>query len=70
VSDITTTTYRVEGMTCEHCVRAVTTELVILPGVQSVDVDLETGAVTVTSNGPQDESVVREAVDEAGYELV
>ncbi len=70
MSDITTTTYRVEGMTCEHCVRAVTTELVILPGVQSVDVDLETGAVTVTSNGPLDESVVREAVDEAGYELV
>jgi copper chaperone len=70
VSDITTTTYRVEGMTCEHCVRAVTTELVILPGVQSVDVDLETGAVTVTSNGPLDESVVREAVDEAGYQLV
>jgi copper chaperone len=44
--------------------------LVILRGVQSVDVDLETGAVTVTSNGPLDESVVREAVDEAGYELV
>lgn len=70
MSDITTTTYRVEGMTCEHCVRAVTTELVILPGVQSVDVDLESGAVTVTSNGPLDESAVREAVDEAGYELV
>lgn len=70
MSDITTTTYRVEGMTCDHCVRAVTTELVILPGVQSVDVDLESGAVTVTSNGPLDESAVREAVDEAGYELV
>ena len=69
MSDITTTTYRVEGMTCDHCVRAVTTELVILPGVQSVDVDLESGAVTVTSNGPLDESAVREAVDEAGYEL-
>lgn len=70
MSDINTTTYRVEGMTCEHCVRAVTTELVILPGVQSVDVDLESGAVTVTSDGPLDESAVREAVDEAGYELV
>jgi copper chaperone CopZ len=70
MSDIVTTTYSVEGMTCEHCVRAVTTELVILPGVQSVDVDLESGAVTVTSNGPLDESAVREAVDEAGYELV
>ena len=70
MSDITTTTYRVEGMTCDHCVRAVTTELVILPGVLSVDVDLESGAVTVTSHGPLDESAVREAVDEAGYELV
>lgn len=70
MSDIVTTTYSVEGMTCEHCVRAVTTELVILPGVQSVDVDLESGAVTVTSDGPLDESAVREAVDEAGYELV
>lgn len=70
MSDIVTTTYSVEGMTCEHCVRAVTTELVILPGVQSVDVNLESGAVTVTSDGPLDESAVREAVDEAGYELV
>ena len=70
MSDIVTTTYSVEGMTCEHCVRAVTTELVILPGVQSVDVDLESGAVTVTSNGPLDQSAVREAIDEAGYELV
>jgi len=70
MSDIVTTTYSVEGMTCEHCVRAVTTELVILPGVQSVDVDLESGTVTVTSDGPLDESAVREAVDEAGYELV
>lgn len=66
---ITTTTYYVTGMTCEHCVRAVTTELVILPGVQSVDVDVESGAVTVTSDGPLGESEVREAIEEAGYEL-
>ncbi len=66
---MTTTTYRVTGMTCDHCVRAVTTELVLVPGVRSVDVDLADGAVTVTSDGPLDLDVVREAVDEAGYVL-
>jgi copper chaperone len=67
---ITTATYQVSGMTCDHCVRAVTTELVLLPGVRSVDVDLLEGAVTVTSDGPLDLDEVREAVDEAGYSLV
>ena len=66
---ITTETYSVTGMTCDHCVRAVTTELVLLPGVRSVDVDLAEGAVTVTSDGPLDREQVREAVDEAGYAL-
>jgi len=66
---ITTATYQVSGMTCDHCVRAVTTELVLLPGVRSVDVDLAEGSVTVTSDGPLDLAQVREAVDEAGYEL-
>jgi copper chaperone CopZ len=56
-------------MTCDHCVRAVTTELVLLPGVRSVDIDLAEGAVTVTSDGPLDQEEVREAVDEAGYAL-
>lgn len=70
MSDITTTTYQVSGMTCQHCVNAVTGELDGLPEVQSVEVDLESGAVTVTSAGPLDESTVREAVEEAGYELV
>lgn len=66
---MTTTEYQVQGMTCEHCVRAVTTELVMLTGVQSVDVDLTNGTVTVTSNAPFAEDQVREAIDEAGYEL-
>jgi copper chaperone CopZ len=66
---VTTTTYRVTGMTCDHCVRAVTTELVLLSGVRSVDIDLAEGAVTVTSDGPLDQEEVREAVDEAGYAL-
>ena len=66
---MTTTTFQVTGMTCDHCVRAVTTELVLLEGVRSVDVDLAQGAVTVTSDGPLDREEVREAIDEAGYAL-
>ena len=66
---MTSTTYQVSGMTCDHCVRAVTTELVMLDGVRSVDIDLGDGAVTVTSDGPLDREVVREAIDEAGYAL-
>lgn len=66
---MTTATYQVTGMTCDHCVRAVTTELVLLEGVRSVDIDLAQGAVTVTSDGPLDREEVREAIDEAGYAL-
>lgn len=66
----TTTTYRVEGMTCGHCVSAVSGEIASLPGVQDVGVDLGTGTVTVTSDQPLDGDAVRAAVDEAGYELV
>ena len=64
-----TATYNVTGMTCGHCVQAVTTELSALPGVGGVQVDLGTGAVTVTSAAPLAEDDVRAAVDEAGYEL-
>jgi copper chaperone len=65
-----TNTYAVKGMTCSHCVNAVSTEVGALPGVRKVDVDLETGGVTVTSDQPLDIEAVRGAVDEAGYELV
>ena len=64
-----TNTYTVTGMTCSHCVQAVTTELSALPGVEDVQIDLATGGVTVTSAAPLADNDVREAVDEAGYEL-
>jgi copper chaperone CopZ len=64
-----TSTYTVSGMTCSHCVQAVTSELSGLPGVDTVQVDLGTGAVTVTSEAPLSADAVRAAVDEAGYEL-
>jgi len=68
----TTTTYSVTGMTCSHCVGAVTEEIGKLPGVTDIAVDLIAGgtsAVRVTSAAPLDEPAVRDAVDEAGYEL-
>lgn len=64
-----TTTYTVSGMTCDHCVSAVTTELTGLPGVHGVRVDLLGGLVTVDSDAPLSTDEVRDAVDEAGYEL-
>ncbi|MEW6473882.1 MAG: heavy-metal-associated domain-containing protein [Actinomycetota bacterium] len=67
---MTTTTYRVTGMTCDHCVRAVTEEVSKLTGVSNVAVDLPSGAVTVSSDSPLDEAAVKAAINEAGYELV
>lgn len=66
---MTTATYTVTGMTCDHCVRAVSQEVSKLDGVTSVDVDLASGAVTVVSDEPLDSGRVRAAVDEAGYSL-
>jgi copper chaperone len=63
-------TYTVAGMTCGHCVSAVTEEVGKIPGVLDVRVDLATGAVDVASAAPVDTSAVRDAVEEAGYELV
>ena len=65
----TTTAYTVTGMTCEHCVRAVRTEVGQVPEVRDVQVDLATGQVTITSDGPVDDAAVRAAVNEAGYDV-
>jgi len=66
---MTTATYQVTGMTCEHCVHAVTGELENLDGVSDVRVDLTPGgetAVTVSSDGPLAAEAVAAALDEAG----
>ena len=67
---MSTTTYTVAGMTCEHCVRSVTEEVSEVPGVTEVDVDLATGRVTVSTDKPVEDSAIRAAVSEAGYEVV
>ena len=66
---MTTTGYDVAGMTCGHCVNAVTREFTTLGGVSDVTVDLDTGIVTVTSDRPLDPDAVRAAIADAGYEL-
>ena len=64
-----TATYQVTGMTCEHCVHAVTSELKNLDGVRDVAVELVPGgrsAVTVISEAPLSAETVAAALDEAG----
>ncbi|CAB4939337.1 unannotated protein [freshwater metagenome] len=67
---MSTTLWTVTGMTCGHCVAAVTAELSSLAGVTSVGVDLATGAVTVTAALDPTPDAVAAAIDEAGYALV
>jgi copper chaperone len=66
---MTTTNRTVIGMTCGHCVAAVTDEVGKIEGVTAVEVDLATGLVSVTSDGPIDDEAFAAAVDEAGYEV-
>lgn len=70
---MTTQTFSVTGMTCGHCVHAVTSELKDIPGVTDVTVDLVAGGtstVTVDSTEPVEDTAVAAALDEAGdYQL-
>ncbi|WP_053207009.1 heavy-metal-associated domain-containing protein [Jiangella muralis] len=66
---MTTSTYTVVGMTCDHCAGSVREELGRLDGVSQVDVDLATGNVDVTSASPLGADDVKAAVEEAGYQL-
>ena len=66
---MSTSTYTVVGMTCGHCVRAVTEEVTAVPGVTAVEVDLATGGLTVVGDAPVEDAAVRAAVVEAGYEV-
>ncbi|MEP7115414.1 MAG: cation transporter [Ilumatobacteraceae bacterium] len=59
--------FTVVGMSCGHCVAAVTSEVSKLVGVTKVDVDLSSGAVTVESDQPVDPEAFAAAIDEAGY---
>ncbi|MEU1402253.1 heavy-metal-associated domain-containing protein [Streptomyces sp. NPDC005728] len=64
-----TTVYKVTGMSCGHCEGSVSGEISQIPGVSSVKAVASTGEVTVVSQAPLDDEAVRDAVDEAGFEL-
>ncbi len=61
--------YSVPGMTCDHCKKAVTEELVAVSGVVAVEVNLDDKSVVVSGNQLNDRAL-RDAIDEAGYEAV
>ena len=64
---MTTTEYRVSGMSCGHCEQSVRDELSTVPGVERVEVSAHTGALIVHNSAPVDDSAVLAAVDDAGY---
>ena len=59
----------VVGMTCDHCVNAVTAELSAIAGVNSVEVDLDSGHVSIESADELSADDIAAAIDEAGYSL-
>ena len=65
-----TASYLVTGMTCQHCVHAVTEEVSGVAGVDDVTVDLDSGRLTVVSSDEVPFSAIAAAVDEAGYAVV
>jgi copper chaperone len=67
---VSTTVWTVQGMTCNHCVNAVTEEISGIAGVSDFAVDLATGTVTVTADVDPTVDSIASAVDEAGYTLV
>ena len=68
MADDYTRTYSVTGMTCAHCVAAVSAEVGAVAGVRGVEVDLASGRMLVRGDGVSDTDV-RAAVAEAGYDV-
>ncbi|MHA6631436.1 heavy-metal-associated domain-containing protein [Pseudonocardia sichuanensis] len=67
---MTSSTYTVQGMTCDHCAGSVSSEVTKIPGVTDISVDVKAGRLTIVSDEPVPASAVEEAVEEAGYTVV
>ena len=65
---MSTISYAVPDVSCDHCRAAITREVSAVAGVETVEVDLETKTVTVTGE-PLDEAAIVVAIDDAGYEV-
>ncbi len=62
-------TIKIKGMSCNHCVMAVTKALNSVEGVSNVNVSLEKGEATFDENGRVDMAAVRKSIEKAGYEV-
>lgn len=63
------TTVKIKGMSCNHCVMAVTKALEEIAGLKNVKVDLKKGEATFDEIGPVDMEKIREQIKKAGYEV-
>jgi copper chaperone len=68
-TESTNLSFAVEGVSCDHCRVAITSEVTQVSGVRSVDVDLDAKVVRV-SGADLDPAAVVDAIDEAGYDAV
>jgi copper chaperone len=64
------TTIKIKGMTCQHCVMAVTKALGAIEGIKDVRVDLAKGEAAFTETKPVDRALIRERIAKAGFVLV
>jgi copper chaperone len=63
-------TIRIKGMTCRHCVMAVTKALAGIDGIGDVQVDLAKGEASFTEEKPVDAALIRERITKAGFDVV
>ncbi len=61
---------KIAGMSCQHCVAAVKGALSSIEGIDSVKVDLETGEATFEERIPVDPEIIREKIEDEGYEII
>ncbi len=64
-----TSTIKIKGMSCQHCVMAVTNALKEVPGLSRVNVDLQNGSATVEHEQPIDMNLVKSVVEREGYQI-
>lgn len=64
------TTIKIKGMSCQHCVMAVTKALGGIEGLKDVRVDLQKGEATFTEVKPVDRTQIAEKIKKAGFEVV
>ncbi len=62
-------TIQIKGMSCNHCVMAVTKALSGIDGIRNVKVDLARGEATFDEAKPVDRAVIRERIKKAGFEV-